>query len=84
MDLQHRREQRPVRQREGGFCSMASQSALTTERLILRPLTLEDAPVVQHLAGRREIAVEATLSALGRRSIFSITGNAVLFDTIGL
>ncbi len=35
---------------------MTAQPALTTERLILRPLTLEDAPVVQQLAGRREIA----------------------------
>jgi [ribosomal protein S5]-alanine N-acetyltransferase len=40
---------------------MASQPALTTERLILRPLTLEDVPVVQQLAGRREIA-DTTIS----------------------
>jgi [ribosomal protein S5]-alanine N-acetyltransferase len=40
---------------------MASQPALTTERLLLRPLTLEDAPVVQELAGRREIA-DTTIS----------------------
>ena len=29
---------------------------LTTERLVLRPFTLEDAPIVQKLAGAREIA----------------------------
>jgi [ribosomal protein S5]-alanine N-acetyltransferase len=40
---------------------MASRPALTTERLILRPLTLEDAPVVQQSAGRREI-VDTTIS----------------------
>lgn len=40
---------------------MASQPALTTERLILRPLTLEDAPVIQQLAGRKEIA-DTTIS----------------------
>ncbi|MHC1769402.1 MAG: GNAT family N-acetyltransferase [Verrucomicrobiia bacterium] len=40
---------------------MESKPALKTERLILRPLTLEDAPVVQHLAGRREIA-DTTIS----------------------
>ena len=40
---------------------MDSEPALTTERLILRPLTLDDAPVVQQLAGKREIA-DTTLS----------------------
>jgi RimJ/RimL family protein N-acetyltransferase len=40
---------------------MTSQPTLKTERLILRPLTLEDAPVVQQLAGRREIA-DTTIS----------------------
>jgi [ribosomal protein S5]-alanine N-acetyltransferase len=40
---------------------MVSQPALTTERLILRPLTLGDAPVVQKLAGRKEIA-DTTIS----------------------
>jgi [ribosomal protein S5]-alanine N-acetyltransferase len=29
---------------------------LTTERLILRPFTLQDAPAVKDLAGEREIA----------------------------
>ncbi|HEY9880868.1 MAG TPA: GNAT family N-acetyltransferase [Leptolyngbyaceae cyanobacterium] len=33
-----------------------SQPTLYTERLILRPFTLADAPTVQHLAGEREIA----------------------------
>jgi [ribosomal protein S5]-alanine N-acetyltransferase len=40
---------------------MTSQPALTTERLILRPLVLADAPVIQQLAGRREIA-DTTIS----------------------
>src|SRR5271166_5217193 len=35
---------------------MASQPALQTERLLLRPLTPADAPIVARLAGRREIA----------------------------
>jgi RimJ/RimL family protein N-acetyltransferase len=34
---------------------------LTTDRLLLRPFTLEDAPVVQRLASAREVA-ESTLS----------------------
>jgi [ribosomal protein S5]-alanine N-acetyltransferase len=50
-----------VRQLEGDSCFMASQPALTTERLILRPLTLEDAPIIQQLAGKREIA-DTTIS----------------------
>jgi RimJ/RimL family protein N-acetyltransferase len=32
------------------------QPTLETERLVLRPLTLQDAPVLSRLAGRREIA----------------------------
>ncbi len=40
---------------------MESKLALISERLILRPLTLEDAPIVQQLAGRREIA-DTTIS----------------------
>jgi ribosomal-protein-alanine N-acetyltransferase len=40
---------------------MATQSALKTEHLILRPLTLEDAPFIYQLAGRREIA-DTTIS----------------------
>jgi RimJ/RimL family protein N-acetyltransferase len=35
---------------------MASQPTLRTERLLLRPFRLEDAGVVQQLAGAREIA----------------------------
>jgi RimJ/RimL family protein N-acetyltransferase len=35
---------------------MSSQPTLITERLLLRPLTLADAPDVQRLAGEREIA----------------------------
>ena len=35
---------------------MLPQPSLATERLILRPLTLEDAPRFHQLAGRREIA----------------------------
>ena len=35
---------------------VAEQPTLTTKRLILRPFTLEDAPVVQRLAGVREVA----------------------------
>lgn len=41
--------------------SVNSQPTLHTRRLILRPLTLEDAPIVQRLAGRREIA-DTTIS----------------------
>lgn len=40
---------------------MARELSLTTERLILRPLTLEDAPVVRQLAGKKEIA-DTTIS----------------------
>jgi RimJ/RimL family protein N-acetyltransferase len=36
-------------------------TTLTTQRLVLRPLTLDDAPAVTRLAGRREIA-DTTLS----------------------
>ena len=35
---------------------MAKRPALTTERLLLRPFTLADAPVVQQFAGDRDIA----------------------------
>lgn len=41
---------------------MSSQPTLTTERLLLRPFTLADAPEVQRLAGEREIA--ATTAAI--------------------
>lgn len=41
---------------------MSHQPSLTTERLLLRPLTLADAPEVQRLAGAREIA--ATTAAI--------------------
>jgi RimJ/RimL family protein N-acetyltransferase len=41
---------------------MSSQPTLITERLLLRPLTLADAPDVQRLAGEREIA--ATTAAI--------------------
>jgi RimJ/RimL family protein N-acetyltransferase len=41
---------------------MSPQPTLTTERLLLRPLTLADAPEVQRLAGEREIA--ATTAAI--------------------
>ncbi len=40
---------------------MTREPFLATERLILRPLTLEDAPVVQQLAGKKEIA-DTTIS----------------------
>ncbi len=50
-----------MQQLEEGFSFMDSQPALTTEHLVLRPLTLEDAPVIQQLAGRREIA-DTTIS----------------------
>jgi RimJ/RimL family protein N-acetyltransferase len=40
---------------------MKKQPTLLTERLFLRPLTLADAPTVQHLAGVREIA-DTTIS----------------------
>ena len=35
---------------------MTQQPTLTTERLLLRPFTPADAPVVQRLAGDRDIA----------------------------
>ena len=35
---------------------MAQQLELTTDRLLLRPFTLSDAPTVQRLAGDRDIA----------------------------
>ena len=35
---------------------MTAQPSLVTQRLRLRPLTAEDAPAVEHLAGAREIA----------------------------
>lgn len=35
---------------------MKQQPTLQTQRLILRPFTLADAPLVQRLAGAREIA----------------------------
>jgi ribosomal-protein-alanine N-acetyltransferase len=35
---------------------MAQMPKLLTERLLLRPFTLDDAPIVQQLAGDREIA----------------------------
>jgi RimJ/RimL family protein N-acetyltransferase len=35
---------------------MNQQPTLETQRLILRPLVLADAPAVQHLAGSREVA----------------------------
>jgi ribosomal-protein-alanine N-acetyltransferase len=34
---------------------------LTTDRLVLRPFTIEDAPAVQRLAGEREIALNTLL-----------------------
>ncbi len=40
---------------------MTSQPTLETERLLLRPLTFDDAAVIQQLAGRREIA-DTTIS----------------------
>ncbi|MBW4575919.1 MAG: GNAT family N-acetyltransferase [Aphanothece sp. CMT-3BRIN-NPC111] len=40
---------------------MAELPTLLTERLLLRPFTLEDAPFVQRLAGAREIA-DTTIS----------------------
>jgi RimJ/RimL family protein N-acetyltransferase len=35
---------------------MERQPTFETQRLILRPFTIEDAPIIQHLAGAREIA----------------------------
>ena len=40
---------------------MQEQPTLETERLVLRPLTAQDAPALQRLAGRREIA-DTTIS----------------------
>lgn len=39
---------------------MTQQPTLQTQRLVLRPFTLADAPDVQHLAGAREIAATTT------------------------
>jgi len=39
------------------------QPTLQTERLVLRPLTLQDAPTLSRLAGRREIA-DTTITIL--------------------
>ncbi len=52
-----------VEQRPGGVHkkSVRIQPMLVTQRLLLRPLTLWDAPVIQRLAGRREIA-DTTIS----------------------
>ena len=41
--------------------SVKEQPTLETERLVLRPLTPQDAPALQRLAGRREIA-DTTIS----------------------
>ena len=40
---------------------MNEQPTLQTERLVLRPLTLQDAPTLSRLAGRREVA-DTTIS----------------------
>ena len=39
---------------------MSEQFRLETDRLVLRPLTPDDAPTVARLAGRREIAHTTT------------------------
>jgi [ribosomal protein S5]-alanine N-acetyltransferase len=44
-----------------GDCMVNPQPNLETERLLLRPLTPEDAPALARLAGRREIA-DTTIS----------------------
>lgn len=36
--------------------NLFTPTTIKTERLRLRPLTMDDAPTVQHLAGRREVA----------------------------
>ncbi len=58
---QHQQEQPQARQLDWKLAIMTREPFLATERLILRPLTLEDAPVVQQLAGKREIA-DTTIS----------------------
>src|SRR5438477_10632037 len=45
-----------VRQRDRFLPEMSPQPTLRTDRLVLRPFRLEDATVVQRLAGAREIA----------------------------
>ena len=44
-----------------GDCMVTQQPTLQTARLVLRPLTPQDAPSLSHLAGRREIA-DTTIS----------------------
>ena len=61
---------------------MASQPTLESERLVLRPLTPKDAPILHLLAGRREIA-DTTISIphpySEQQALQWIVGTAELF-----
>jgi ribosomal-protein-alanine N-acetyltransferase len=61
---------------------VVAQPKLETERLVLRPLTPQDAPVVSRLAGQREIA-DTTISIphpySEEQALQWIAGNAEIF-----